>query len=77
MLAAHTGAAFAPYNYRISLAFSDEFLWNGFLGGVTNVHIMRMARLPNSYERKLAIREYANGQMQAFLSTLLTIPPCI
>lgn len=50
LLAAHTSAFFEPLNHRVILGFSDEFLWNGMIGGMTAVHIMGMARLLNAYQ---------------------------
>ena len=50
VLAAQTGAFFEPQDHRVILAFSDEFLWNALLGGMTVVHIMGMARLLNGYQ---------------------------
>ncbi len=49
-LAAMTAEVFAPTNYRIALAFSDEFVWNALLGLMTTLHIMGMARLLQSYQ---------------------------
>lgn len=49
-LKAITADAFAPQNYRVMLAFSDEFIWNALVGAFTAVHIMGMARLLQGYE---------------------------
>ncbi|MCX7567993.1 acyltransferase [Sulfitobacter sp. F26169L] len=50
MLATITGAYFEPVNYRLALAFSDEFIWNAMVGVMTVIHIMGMARLLHSYQ---------------------------
>lgn len=50
ILEQQTGAFFEPQNHFVTLAFSDEFIWNGLLGGMTAVHIMGMAHLLNAYK---------------------------
>jgi peptidoglycan/LPS O-acetylase OafA/YrhL len=49
-LAALTADIFAPLNYRMILAFSDEFVWNALLGAMTALHVMGMARLLQGYQ---------------------------
>ncbi len=40
-----TAQAMAPVNYRQALAFSDEFIWNAFIGVFTVLHLMGAAAL--------------------------------
>jgi peptidoglycan/LPS O-acetylase OafA/YrhL len=44
-LAQITADALAPANYRMVLAFSDEFLWNALVGVFTAIHVLGMAHL--------------------------------
>lgn len=50
MLAIITAEAFAPMNYRVVLAFSDEFVWNAIVGFLAALHIMGMVKLLQGYQ---------------------------
>ena len=68
-MAAQTSALFEPMNYRMVLAFSDEFLWNGMIGAMAAVHIMGMARLLRSSERDSArIRWWAGASFSIYVT---------
>ncbi|MCG3268850.1 acyltransferase [Yoonia sp. I 8.24] len=50
MLADFTAITFSPFLDRRLLGFSDEFVWNGVIGGLASIHIMGMARLLMAYK---------------------------
>jgi peptidoglycan/LPS O-acetylase OafA/YrhL len=68
-LKAHTAEIFAPQNYRVLLAFSDEFIWNAMVGAFTACHVMGMARLLQGYEgTHERIRRWAGASFSIYVT---------
>ena len=68
-LASLTATIFAPEHYRMVLAFSDEFLWNGLVGVCAAMHVAGMARLMKDYDRPHAhIRWWAGASFSIYVT---------
>ncbi|HKL44681.1 MAG TPA: acyltransferase [Roseovarius sp.] len=69
ILSAQTGLILEPYNHRLLLAFSDEFLWNGLIGAMTALHIMGVARLTRGYRAEQPrIRWWAGASFSIYVT---------
>jgi peptidoglycan/LPS O-acetylase OafA/YrhL len=58
-------ATFSPYNLR----FSNEFLWNGLIGGLFALHVFAMSRLLTEWQRgATAIRWLAGASFSVYVT---------
>lgn len=68
-LAGLTAEALAPAHYRHLLVFSDEFIWNALIGGLTTLHIYGMARLMQDATRDIpAVRWWAGASFSIYVT---------
>lgn len=61
VLGGMTATAFGVADARHAIGFSDEFIWNAMIGGLTVLHLYGMANLMRGFQGKAATVRWAAG----------------